>query len=240
MEEKKPLQQWWQSDKSGWKWTCQNLEMSVWRPRSTCLFCCTTSLTGNAVVVVFYRPFENMAGNLACDSKYPSSLFSLKFLILFDIKEFGSDYTGTNPIPYGNGLASHPHTHTAATRWAAPHRPTTVMWHLPHFKANNKTQRSSALTCDKCVCFCAAPRGQRRSARLPAPLAYTTKLPARRYGGVDQAAQWLPSGHYEQWLYEVELQSLASWNNGRYLGTRESCGSLQQPPRDRRDCSLQN
>lgn len=75
-------------------------------------------------MVVFYRPFENMAGNLACDSKYLSSgkeaklikykfvcfllyrvLFSLKYLILFDIKEFGSGETGTNPIPYGNGLA---------------------------------------------------------------------------------------------------------------------------------------
>lgn len=45
---------------------------------------------------------------------------------------------------------------------------------------------------------------------LPVPLAYTTKLPAQHYGGVDDAAQWLPSGHYEDQLYEVELQSLAS------------------------------
>ncbi len=47
-------------------------------------------------------------------------------------------------------------------------------------------------------------------------------------GGVDDAAQWLPSGHYEDQLYEVELQSLASLNNGGYVGTRESSGSLQQ------------
>lgn len=39
---------------------------------------------------------------------------------------------------------------------------------------------------------------------LPVPLAYTTKLPAQHYGGVDDAAQWLPSGHYEDQLYEVE------------------------------------
>lgn len=45
---------------------------------------------------------------------------------------------------------------------------------------------------------------------LSVPLAYTTKLPAPRYGGVEEAKQWLPSGHYEDQLYEVELQSLAS------------------------------
>lgn len=60
---------------------------------------------------------------------------------------------------------------------------------------------------------------------------YTTKLPAHFYGGVDTATQWLPSGHYEDQLYEVELQSLAVRTMGGDLGTRKSCGSLQQQER---------
>lgn len=60
------------------------------------------------------------------------------------------------------------------------------------------------------MCFCAFHWVQQWSARLPVPLAYTTKLPARRYGGVDEAAQWLPSGHYEEQVYEIALQSMAS------------------------------
>lgn len=67
-----------------------------------------------------------------------------------------------------------------------------------------------------CV-FVPLPGVQRRSARLPVPLAYTTKLPAQRSGGgggVDEAAQWQPSGHYE-------LQRLAGGTSGGHLGTRE-------------------
>lgn len=60
----------------------------------------------------------------------------------------------------------------------------------------------------KCIFVCFVLLTQ--SAWLPVPLAYTTKLPAPHYGGVDKAAQWLPSGHYVDRLYEVELQSLAS------------------------------
>lgn len=59
------------------------------------------------------------------------------------------------------------------------------------------------------MCFCDVHWVQQWSAKLPVPLACTTKLPAPHDVGVHEAAQWLPSGHYMDQLYEVELQSLA-------------------------------
>ena len=49
------------------------------------------------------------------------------------------------------------------------------------------------------------------ASELPVPLASTTKLPAWLYGGEEEAAQWLPSGHYNDQLYEVELCSFGAW-----------------------------
>ena len=55
------------------------------------------------------------------------------------------------------------------------------------------------------LCFLMVPAW---SARFPVTLAHTTKLPALHYWGNDGAAQWLPSGHYEDQLYEDKLQSV--------------------------------
>lgn len=115
------------------------------------------------------------------------------------------DFIGTSPVLYTKAQdCAHTHAHEAhcelCTTYWQQQRDICLLFEL----ANSKTQPLSALLCDKCVsacvCFCAAPWVERRSARLPVPLAYTTKLPAQHYGGVDEAAQWQPSGHYEQQL----------------------------------------